>query len=308
MSISNDSTCKDTPKNTLTAEGSSFFPNHVLIAELPNEEKEKILLIILKKDSRQMHESSISSFNMNYLYNCTSIGITFDQNISPLLLACFLGKIDIVVALLTNDNINVNLCSEPLKYSPLMISCYKGYYEISRMLLERNADINLTNIHGQNAFLFCFSRLEQNSYQYENKQIFYMLVDLLLKYGINLNMILDPNKKDTILMRLVSGQIDSQEKITILKDILSFLVKRGADCTMKNNDGVSTLDIINESNAIKDEYRKELINCITQNTPAQIVNSNVQNRNTFNAYYKNFRNRNVVFEVQDGDQHCCKII
>ena len=32
------------------------------------------------------------------------------------------------------------MASKPDLYTPLMISCFKGYYEIVRELLERNAD------------------------------------------------------------------------------------------------------------------------------------------------------------------------
>ena len=73
--------------------------------------------------------------------------------------------------LLTNEQIDINLQSEPEKYSPLMISCYKGNYEIVRILLELKGDINLPNKKDQLPFIFSLSRLDQNSFKYENKKI-----------------------------------------------------------------------------------------------------------------------------------------
>ena len=52
-----------------------------------------------------------------------------------------------------------------------MISCYKGNYEIVRILLELKGDINLPNKKDQLPFIFSLSRLDQNSFKYENKKI-----------------------------------------------------------------------------------------------------------------------------------------
>ena len=196
-----------------------------------------------------------------------------------------------------------------------MIACYKGYYEIARMLLEKHADINLKNKKGQNAFLFCFARLEQSLFHNENKQICYMLITLLIEYGIDINMKFEENKGENILIRIVSGQIESPEKLKIMKDILRFLTLKGANPNLKNEDGVNTIDIINSSNAIKEEYRNELLNSILNPSQKLQITRNVGNKNkTHNNNDNKFKkfpsskNKQVVFEVVDGEQNCCTII
>jgi ankyrin repeat protein len=81
--------------------------------------------------------------------------ITFDNKISPLLAACYIGKYETVTLLLFNDKIDVNLASfyrgnldVYSGYTPLMLASFRGYYEILRILLERKADVNKTNSQG----------------------------------------------------------------------------------------------------------------------------------------------------------------
>ena len=126
------------------------------LKELTMEEKWNLLTIIYLSDIRQLRLISINSINLNFLYPTSSLDITIDKEISPLILACYIGKLEIITYLLTNEYIDINLQSKPENYSPLIISCYKGYYEIVRILLEMKADINLPNKNGQLPFIFYF--------------------------------------------------------------------------------------------------------------------------------------------------------
>ena len=200
------------------------------LKEMTMEEKWKLLTIIYLSDIRQLRLISITSINLNFLYPTSSLDISIDKEISPLILACYIGKLEIISYLLTNDNININLQSKPEKYSPLIISCYKGYYEIVRILLEMKADINLPNKNGQLPFIFCFSRLDQISFRYENKKICMMLIDLLLSYGADINSIFDKEKGYTVIMKLLSCEIINDERFDIIFEIIKFLSLKNISC------------------------------------------------------------------------------
>jgi len=179
--------------------------------------------------------------------------IKFDLKISPLLSACYIGKIEIVWLLLENENIDVDLESSPQKFTALMVSCYKGFYEITRNLLEKNSDVNKMNCMGHRALLFCFSRLEENQYKYENKKICMMLVELLLAKGADLNIRVDKNYGHTILMKLVSSDFSNKENFSETAEMIRFLIQRGADVFIKGYDNQSVFDFISDDNEFKDE-------------------------------------------------------
>ncbi len=94
-------------------------------------------------DLKQLRNLPIHTYNLNYLVEDKEI--QFDKYISPLLAACYLGKIEILNMLLNNDHIDINLASKNEGFTPIMVACFKGYYEFVRILLERNADINQCN-------------------------------------------------------------------------------------------------------------------------------------------------------------------
>ena len=128
----------------------------------------------------------------------------------------------------------MDLESYPECYTPLMVGCFKGFYEIVRLLIEKNANIKKANRLGQFPILFCFSRLEENFFKYENKKICMMLVDLLLSKGADLNVRIDDKLGYTILMKLVSTQFLNKEKFYNTIEIIRFLLERGADPNLKS--------------------------------------------------------------------------
>lgn len=92
----------------------------------------------------------------------------------------------------------------------------------------------------QMPLLFCFSRLEQQTnYRFENKKICMMLIDLLLNKGADINIRIDNNTGYTILMKLIdTKQVDN------MLEILKFLIERGADTTIRNNDNNNIFDVM----------------------------------------------------------------
>ena len=286
------------------------------LKELSKPEKENILSLILQSDIRKLRQLPISTYNLNFLYPSKFLDIKFDKQITPLLLACYIGKIDIFLLLINNDGIDINQASEPENYSPLMISCFKGFYEIVRILLEKNANLTYENKNGQLAFIFCFSRIEQNSYRCENKKICMMLVDLLLDYGADINSKFDKVKGYTILMKLVSGDIKTEEKCDTVKEIMKFLLERGADTSIKGNDGVSIFDIIKNSEYIFPKYKEQIIDVIKETKQLFFFfYYSFLRKSEIKGHYRsltgvpliNKANGNeVIFETNE-DMNCCRI-
>jgi ankyrin repeat protein len=202
----------------------------------------------------------LQTYNLNFYLEDNDI--VFDKKITPLLSACYTGKIDTVIMLLMNENIDVNLESQNEGYTPLMVACFKGYFEITRLLLERNADVKKVTKSGQAPIIFCFSRLEENFYKYENKKICMMLIDLLLSKGANINTVIDPSIGWTILMKLASADIYEKEKYVNTVDIVKFLIERGADKNVVSCNKFTIYDLVKES-----EYRQELIKIIKNTEP-----------------------------------------
>ena len=228
------------------------------LREMTNDEKLNFLKLILNSDVKQIRKLPISTINLNFLFPASFIGIKFDKEITPLILCCYVGKLEIFNYLLTNDEIDINMVSRPENYSPLMISCYKGYYEIVRDLLERRANINQKNKNGQEPIIFCFSRLEQKSFKYENKKICFMLVELLLSYGANINSKFDKFKESSILMKLISCEISTDEKCLTTCDVIKFLIERGANINYKNKEKKTVFTILKNNMKIKPKYKQEI--------------------------------------------------
>ena len=241
-------------------------------------EKEQLLNLIIANDIRGIRLVPITSINLNYLFPTKDLYIDFDTYISPLHLTCYIGKLEIFTYLLTNDNINVNIQTKKEGYTPLMLACYKGNYEIVRMLLERNADINITNKNGQLPIVFCFNRIEQNSYLYENKRIFILLVNLLLYYKADINSLFNIDSGYTMIMKLCETECIDDEKFKNIVDILKFLIERGSDISIKGKDNKNVYDVLRENKKIFPKY-KEDIYFVLNNTKQNIIYTEESNDN-----------------------------
>ena len=311
----------------------------VILREMTKEEKSSMIRYILNNDMKQLRKIPIETVNLNFLFPASLIGLKFDKEISLLILCCYIGKFDIFHYLLSNEGININMPSKPELYSPLMISCYKGYYEIVRELLERQADTRQKNKNGQEAFVFCFSRLEQRSFKYENKKICFMLVELLLVYGADINSCFDNKQEYSILMKLVSGEINNEEKCITTCDVMKFLIEKGANVNYRNKENLNAFIILKNNNKIKPKYKQEIYS-ILNNYKNHILkdDENMINNNLLSLYsskhgrynssvyyksdmldsqnhlkelrnnlFKNYNNEMILQTIDDNSSSCCTI-
>ena len=244
----------------------------IFLREMNKEEKLTMLKYILNSDVKQIRKLPIETVNLNFLFPASLIGLKFDKEITPLLLCCYIGKFEIFHYLLSNDSININMTSKPDLYSPLMISCYKGYYEIVRELLELHADTKQKNRNGQEAFIFCFSRLEQKSFKYENKKICFMLVELLLAYGADINCFFDNKKHYSIIMKLVSCEINDEENCNTTCDVIKFLIEKGANINYRNEDNQNVFNILKNNNKIAPKYKQEIYTLLNNSIQKNVFN------------------------------------
>lgn len=248
---------------------------------------------------------SIQKFNLNFFHKDNSL--TFDEYLTPLIIACFSGKIEIILTLLNNEELNVNLGSKPENFSPLMVSIYKGYYEISKLLIENGADVNQSNSKGHYPILFSFSRLEENNYQNENKIICLMMIELLLSNGADINVKCGKESTQSILMKLISNESNDSERNAYIHKLIKFLLERGADKSVVRSDGKDIYSIVKEKNNAEE---KEILLDIIANT-SQIVfykhynNPKGKHRRSKSAGGK--EHKEIVIEDKRLNMNCCAI-
>ncbi len=210
---------------------------------------------------------NIRSINVNFLLEYTDL--SFDREITPLILACFLGRIDCVRLILENPAVDIDLPSEDSGYTPLCVACLTGNYEIVKMLLEKDAEVNLPNRFSQTPFILCFSRLNETTNLYENTKICFKMAELLLEFGADINWIVDKTKGHTILMQFcsVKMELDEREKRMNL-EVIRFLLEHGADKTMVSNKNKNAFQL-----AQKHSNRDAVLE-VLQNTNQKYFNNN----------------------------------
>jgi len=136
--------------------------------------------------------------------------------------------------------------------------------------------------------LFCFSRLEEDFYRYENKKICMMMIDLLLAKGADLNIRIDKKSGYTILMKLAASEVLEKEKADNTLEIIQFLIERGANIYLKGNDNKSIFDLIQNS-----KYHDQLMKIL--NNTNQTVFFNTSNNDSEPSEFSKLTNNNITY-------------
>ena len=257
--------------------------------------------LIEDSDVRSLRSLPLHLYNLNFLFDKSKI--QFDKKLSPLLVATFLGKIEVIHLLLSNECLNINLASENEGYTPLMVALYNGHYEVTKLLLDKGADINIITKSGHYPILFCFSRLEEENYKYENMTLCMLLIELMLVKGADLNKRVDNNIGYSILMKLLSVEINEEESFQTTFKIIKFLMERGADKSVTTFNNQSVYDVIKEG-----KYKGELMELI-KNTTQIYFFENYKNSNNKNTNYnKSLESSNqILLEDSSIRTNCCII-
>ena len=138
-----------------------------------------------------------------------------------LLTACQNGQKGVVTAFLKKDNINVNAVDE-MGFSPLHYVCKKGYRDIVKLLLAKDADVNqisntsITPLH--------------MAVQSGNKEI----IQLLSEAGADLNAT-DKQGKTALIYAVEARKAEAAK----------YLMELGADSSVMDNQNHTALDYAN---------------------------------------------------------------
>ncbi len=103
--------------------------------------KEKIILQIIYNNNVDDAKSvNFNKQNLNFCINFSEIEL--DEKISPLVLACYLGRIELVKMCLSNSAIDIDYGTEPNDITPLISACMSSNFEIMKLLIETGAEVN----------------------------------------------------------------------------------------------------------------------------------------------------------------------
>lgn len=138
-----------------------------------------------------------------------------------LLKACENGQKGVVLAFLKKDGIDVNAVDE-IGFSPLHYSCKKGYKDIVKLLLEKDADATL--ISNQSITPLHMAMIPGN------KEIVQMLVDA----GADVNAT-DKEGKTPLIYGIEAKKVEA----------VKFLIGLGADVSIMDNKNNTALDYAN---------------------------------------------------------------
>jgi ankyrin repeat protein len=188
---------------------------------------------------------------LNYLEEFTEVEI--DAQITPLILAAHLGRVEITKILMENESLDVDKGSNDLQLTPLSVACAAGNFEVIEILLNNGANVNKADTLSRPPLYFCFIRLQEDSNVFENQLICMKMARLMLQGGADPNFVVNKEKGRTLLMEYCGITVDmsNKEKETNLK-VIKFLLEHGADAGVKSQKGKTAHDYANKHPFKKD--------------------------------------------------------
>ncbi len=86
-----------------------------------------------------------------------------------------------------------------------------------------------------------------------------MMIDLLLKYGANIDVRIDSKLGYSVLMKLAATDFVDNDRYDSIVEVIQFLIERGADKNFKGYDGKIVYDVVKQT-----PYKKEFIKLIKE--------------------------------------------
>ncbi|CAG2220283.1 unnamed protein product [Mytilus edulis] len=201
------------------------------------------------------------SYVANYVRK-QSVDYVFDMeaDCSPLHIACFMGRIDIVLKLLLEKNPDVNLCNND-GHSPLIRASFNGYSEVTvRLLLERNPDVNLCDKDGWSPLLL----LERNPDPCNNNTSISnspSLVQPLLKHKPDINA-QTYDGGNALYFSAWNGNIE----------ITQLLLENNANCNICIHSKQSMTDIFNNHPSFTlNKAKQNIFDSLVKNTSSRVT-------------------------------------
>lgn len=121
-----------------------------------------------------------------------------DDKVTPLAAASFLGRVEIVNMILQNPMVDIDMPTESTGLTPLTSACCSGHYLVVKTLVENGADVNKKTGLDYSPLYYWFTRMNESTNIYENKNIWIKIADLLLQAGADINVL---KSGKTLLMK-----------------------------------------------------------------------------------------------------------
>ena len=103
--------------------------------------KEKMILqIIYNNNIEDAKQINFNKQNLNFAIYFTEVDL--DDKITPLVLASYLGRIELVKMCLSNSAIDIDYGSEPNDITALIAACMSSNFEIMKLLIETGSEVN----------------------------------------------------------------------------------------------------------------------------------------------------------------------
>lgn len=201
---------------------------------------------IQENDSENLKKLKVGSKNVNFLMEFPDNDL--DKSLSPLMLAAALGHEECLKMLLDNPTIDVDIPSENKRYTALAFACLTGNYDIAKMLLEKDPEVNRPTRLNETPLVLSLNRLKQEKNLFENRKIAFKIADLLLVYGADINWIVDKTKGYTLLMQLCAEntRMTEHQKEANLEAI-KFLIDRGANREIRCMENKTYLELAEQN-------------------------------------------------------------
>jgi serine/threonine-protein phosphatase 6 regulatory ankyrin repeat subunit B len=197
---------------------------------------------------------------------------------------------------LQKRGVNVNLIPSNQDLSALMVVSQCGNIQMTKLLLEYGANVNLKNRNGWSALIFA-----SESRQFE-------IADLLLDYGADVN--------------LQSYDGTSALMVSYLPKLSELFLDRGANINLKNNNGASAIFVAVQKGFIKLakfllEYGADVNEHDNEDTSTLMVaikNENIETVKIFLDYGANINAQNknmwsaLMFSCQKGHAQMTKLL
>ena len=242
--------------------GCAFFANYLNSQQKINISKKAIRLYkpsVINKDylaslyvglGRAYRENQNQKEGCIYLKKACELGLCNPYNTlclrknrnmeaqNALQMACIIGDLELVKKFIKQADVN-GIASDG--WTPLLRASKNNYLEIVKYLINHGADLNVKNSAG-------YTALHKASYSGHGDVVKY-----LISKGAEID-IKDAEGKTPLLISVDFYQIDHLRTT----ETIELLLKNGANPKIKDNSGLSTLDMINLGLRQKNHYSKEL--------------------------------------------------
>lgn len=150
---------------------------------------------------------------------------------SPLALAAFLGRTEVVELLLESKSLDLELATHDNEYSPLCAACMAGHLEVVELLTNNGADANFSNSLGQTPLIHCFSRLTETESVFENKTVVFRIAAVLFEFGAAVDKVAMGR---TLLQSFCAISMRLEPHMLEMNlEVVAFLLEHGADPSLK---------------------------------------------------------------------------